>query len=158
MFHQAFFAPEIRGISTRTILELRDFLIFSAIVVNEFVCTTIYLVVQEFSISSSIYFLPTIKIRVYCDSSVIPSFVNNCRAVISNSWIIRSSVPFTMELKHQDVLKRMRQNIVEDLDVNNGIIIPLTTEFILRDEDVTEIKKGNTKPRRAEILLDLLPL
>ncbi|OXU28229.1 hypothetical protein TSAR_009640 [Trichomalopsis sarcophagae] len=63
-----------------------------------------------------------------------------------------------MERRHQDVLRRMRQNIVDDLDVNNGIIIPLTTEFILREEDVIKIKKGKTKPERAAILLDLLPL
>lgn len=62
-----------------------------------------------------------------------------------------------MEKKHQDVLKRMRKNIVEDLDVYNGIITPLATEYILNQEDVLEIKKGKTKPERAQILLDLLP-
>lgn len=113
------------------------------------------MVVNEFSQLTS--YLLTDR-RVHCDSSIISSFVvNNCRAVMIDSWI-RSSIPFTMEQKHQDVLKRMRQNIVADLDVNNGIIIPLTTEFILRDEDITEIKKGKTKPERAAILLDLLPL
>jgi hypothetical protein len=66
-------------------------------------------------------------------------------------------MPFTMDQKHQDVLRQMRQNIVDDLDVYNGIILPLTTEYILREEDVNDIKRGKTKEERAQILLDLLP-
>lgn len=62
-----------------------------------------------------------------------------------------------MDPRHQDVLRQMQQNIVDDLDVFNGIIIPLTTEYILREEDVNYIKKGKTKQERAQILLDILP-
>ncbi|KAJ8681851.1 hypothetical protein QAD02_017643 [Eretmocerus hayati] len=62
-----------------------------------------------------------------------------------------------MDEKHKDILKRMRRNIVDDLDVFNGIIPPLTTEYILKEEDVDEIKRGGSREERAEILLDILP-
>lgn len=62
-----------------------------------------------------------------------------------------------MEKKHQDILKQLRQNFLDDLDVFNGIVLPLTTEYILKEEDVESIKKGKTKRERAKILLDLLP-
>ncbi|KAL7297703.1 hypothetical protein TKK_0008740 [Trichogramma kaykai] len=62
-----------------------------------------------------------------------------------------------MEQKHKEVLRRMRQKIVEDLDVYNGIIQPLMTEYVLKEEDANDIKKGVSKEERANILLDLLP-
>lgn len=62
-----------------------------------------------------------------------------------------------MDQKHRDVLVQMRQNIIDDLDVYNGVIMPLTSEYILKEEDVTDIKRGRTKEERAQILLDLLP-
>lgn len=62
-----------------------------------------------------------------------------------------------MEKKHQDILKKMHNNFLDDLDVYNGIIPLLTTEYILKDEDVKIIKKGNSKQERVKILLELLP-
>ena len=62
-----------------------------------------------------------------------------------------------MEKKHQDVLIRLRQSIIDDVDIYNGIIVPLTTEFILREEDVNDIEQGKSKEEKARILLNLLP-
>ncbi|XP_058791268.1 apoptotic protease-activating factor 1-like isoform X2 [Phymastichus coffea] len=67
------------------------------------------------------------------------------------------NLPFIMDQRHKDILSQMRQNIIDDLDVYNGIIGPLSTEFVLKSEDVENINKGKTKQEKAEILLDLLP-
>lgn len=75
---------------------------------------------------------------------------------VISSWK-KSLGSITMDRFHQDILRRLRKNIVDDLDVNNGIILPLTTEYILREEDVTDIRIGNTRQERVQILLDLLP-
>jgi len=48
-------------------------------------------------------------------------------------------------------------DIIEDIDVDNDIIQPLVSEYVLQDEDVKYIYIGATKQKRAERLLDLLP-
>lgn len=58
---------------------------------------------------------------------------------------------------HKIILQNMRSNIIKDLDVYNGVIPPLTTEYVLKSEDVINIKKGKSKQERAQILLDILP-
>jgi len=62
-----------------------------------------------------------------------------------------------MDAIHQDILLRLRMNIIEDIDVDNDIIQPLVSEYVLKDEDVKYIYVGATKQERAEKLLDLLP-
>lgn len=62
-----------------------------------------------------------------------------------------------MESSHQDILKRLQKQIITDLDVNNGIILPLKTEFVLNDIDVERINAGASYEQRAKILLDILP-
>lgn len=62
-----------------------------------------------------------------------------------------------MESAHREILTRLRSDIINDVDVNNGIINPLSTEYILREEDVNNIRAGKTKPEQAGILLDILP-
>ena len=62
-----------------------------------------------------------------------------------------------MEKIHCDILRKYRRAIIDDVDVNNGIIKPLTTEYILKDDDVKRILNGNTKEERVSILLDILP-
>ncbi|XP_003700960.2 uncharacterized protein LOC100880336 isoform X1 [Megachile rotundata] len=58
---------------------------------------------------------------------------------------------------HQSILKRLRSNIVADIDVYNGIIQPLKSEYILKPQDIAQIEAGISKQEKAEILLDILP-
>ncbi|XP_017794472.1 PREDICTED: LOW QUALITY PROTEIN: apoptotic protease-activating factor 1 [Habropoda laboriosa] len=62
-----------------------------------------------------------------------------------------------MDKFHQNILKILRKNIVVDIDVHNGIIKPLQSEYILTEQHITEIETGTTKQQKAEILLDILP-
>lgn len=62
-----------------------------------------------------------------------------------------------MEKLHKHILRMLRENIVADMDVHNGIMKPLQSEYILRDQHIQEIEKGASKQRKAEILLDILP-
>ncbi|CAK9826161.1 Apoptotic protease-activating factor 1 [Anthophora retusa] len=62
-----------------------------------------------------------------------------------------------MDKLHQKILKILRKNIVDDMDVHNGILKPLQSEFILTEHHITEIETGTTKEQKAGILLDILP-
>jgi len=63
-----------------------------------------------------------------------------------------------MEKSHKDILTRLRKNIIDDLDVDNDIILPLRKEYnILSDDDIKDIYIGTTKEERAGNLLDILP-
>ncbi|XP_071562800.1 uncharacterized protein [Temnothorax nylanderi] len=62
-----------------------------------------------------------------------------------------------MEKSHRDILTRLRENIIDDLDIDNDIIQPLRNEYILRQEDIKQIYSGATKEARAGWLLDILP-
>lgn len=62
-----------------------------------------------------------------------------------------------MDKLHQHILKMLRKSIVADLDVHNGIIKPLQSEYILTDQHIVEIEHGTSKEEKAEILLDILP-
>ncbi|XP_011342861.1 apoptotic protease-activating factor 1 isoform X2 [Ooceraea biroi] len=62
-----------------------------------------------------------------------------------------------MDVSHQDILSRLRMNIVQDLNIENGILQQLQSEYILKDDDIKYIYIGATKEERAERLLDLLP-
>ncbi|XP_076641925.1 apoptosome protein Dark isoform X2 [Halictus rubicundus] len=62
-----------------------------------------------------------------------------------------------MDRLHKNILKELRSNIVIDVDIFNGIIQPLQSEYILSKEDVANIEAGINKQERAEILLDILP-
>lgn len=62
-----------------------------------------------------------------------------------------------MEGSHRKILLDLRMNIVQDMDIDNDILQPLISEYILKQEDVTYIYIGATKKERAERLLDLLP-
>lgn len=62
-----------------------------------------------------------------------------------------------MEKSHKDILTRLRKNIIDDIDVENDIIYPLRSEYILKEEDVRHIYIGTTREERAGNLLDILP-
>lgn len=62
-----------------------------------------------------------------------------------------------MDILHQNILLAMRSNIVADLDIYNGVIQLLKSEYILTDQDIANIEKGASKQEKAEILLDTLP-
>ncbi|XP_066591533.1 apoptotic protease-activating factor 1 isoform X2 [Prorops nasuta] len=62
-----------------------------------------------------------------------------------------------MDSSHKEILHKLEKSIISDVDVYNGIIHPLVSEYILKDQDIAEIQKGASKSERAKILLDLLP-
>jgi len=62
-----------------------------------------------------------------------------------------------MEKSHRDILIRLQKNIVDDLDIDNGIIQPLRNRNILLQEDIEHIYTGATKEERACNLLNILP-
>lgn len=62
-----------------------------------------------------------------------------------------------MQKIHLDLLKIYRRAIIYDVDVNNGILKTLKSEFILNEEDFGKILEGRTKEERAKVLLDILP-
>ncbi|XP_054000407.1 apoptotic protease-activating factor 1 isoform X1 [Hylaeus anthracinus] len=62
-----------------------------------------------------------------------------------------------MDRLHQNILKILRNNIVADMDVYNGIISPLKSDYILKDDHIKQIQAGQSKEERAKILLDILP-
>lgn len=62
-----------------------------------------------------------------------------------------------MEKLHQDILIQLRDKILDDMDVRNGVLPILTAKYILRQEDVTHIESGIRRRDKAKILLDILP-
>lgn len=62
-----------------------------------------------------------------------------------------------MDNLHKDILILLRNHIVADVDVNNGVIQPLKSEYILSHQDVTNIQSGTSKEQKCEMLLDILP-
>lgn len=62
-----------------------------------------------------------------------------------------------MEKLHQHILIQLRDKIVDDMDVRNGVIPVLTAKYILRQEDVKYIESGTSLRNKAELLLDILP-
>ncbi|XP_067209405.1 apoptotic protease-activating factor 1 isoform X2 [Linepithema humile] len=62
-----------------------------------------------------------------------------------------------MEKSHKDILYHLRSNIIDDVDIDNDIIQPLTSEYILTQENIKYIYSGATKQERAGILLNILP-
>lgn len=62
-----------------------------------------------------------------------------------------------MDGLHRSILARLRESIVQDLDVDNGIIDQLKTHYLLKDDDIVQISRGTTAMEKAEILLDILP-
>ena len=62
-----------------------------------------------------------------------------------------------MDELHQHILKKLRKDIVNDMDVHNGIIKPLQSEYILTEQQIAQIENGVSKQQQAEILLDILP-
>ncbi|XP_063994993.1 apoptotic protease-activating factor 1-like isoform X2 [Diachasmimorpha longicaudata] len=58
---------------------------------------------------------------------------------------------------HQKILINLRETIVQDLDVRNGIIERLVNHYILKPEDVAEISSKITAIEKARTLLDILP-
>ncbi|KAK0174087.1 hypothetical protein PV328_007201 [Microctonus aethiopoides] len=62
-----------------------------------------------------------------------------------------------MEISHREILNRLRDNIIEDLNVHNGIITFLLNKQILNDSDVDKINVETTNPNKAATLLDILP-
>ncbi|XP_076619262.1 uncharacterized protein LOC143340817 isoform X1 [Colletes latitarsis] len=58
---------------------------------------------------------------------------------------------------HQNILKDLRESIVADMDVFNGIIEPLKSSSILKDDHIEQIRVGHSKQEKAKILLDILP-
>ncbi|XP_031834716.2 apoptotic protease-activating factor 1 isoform X2 [Nomia melanderi] len=66
-------------------------------------------------------------------------------------------VKIKMDKLHQNILQQLRRNIVLDMDVFNGIIQPLKSDYILTEQDVARMEACDSKEKRAEILLDILP-
>uniref|UniRef100_A0A0C9RL69 Apaf1_1 protein n=2 Tax=Fopius arisanus TaxID=64838 RepID=A0A0C9RL69_9HYME len=62
-----------------------------------------------------------------------------------------------MKQFHRNILIKLREAIVQDLDVANGVIGPLEADCILKPEDLTHIEARETKEAQAEFLLDILP-
>lgn len=62
-----------------------------------------------------------------------------------------------MEQFHQEILCQLRKNIIDDIDIDNNILEPLTCNYILKRKDIENIYTGATKEARAEKLLDVLP-
>ncbi|XP_046825757.1 apoptotic protease-activating factor 1 isoform X2 [Vespa crabro] len=62
-----------------------------------------------------------------------------------------------MEKLHQHILIQLRDKIVDDMDVRNGIVSVLAGNYILEKEDVKYIKSGTSLKNMAERLLDILP-
>lgn len=62
-----------------------------------------------------------------------------------------------MDELHQHILRKLRKDIVHDMDVHNGIIKPLQSEYILTEQQIAQIENGTSKQQQAEILLDILP-
>ncbi|XP_012525104.1 apoptotic protease-activating factor 1 isoform X2 [Monomorium pharaonis] len=62
-----------------------------------------------------------------------------------------------MEKSHREILKRLRKNIIDDLDIDNDVLRPLRDEYILKEEDIKFVYMGETKEARAANLLDILP-
>lgn len=62
-----------------------------------------------------------------------------------------------MEKSHKDILTRLRRNIIDDINIDNDIIQPLRTEYILKEEDIRNIYIGASREERAGNLLDILP-
>ncbi|XP_025153495.1 apoptotic protease-activating factor 1 isoform X2 [Harpegnathos saltator] len=61
-----------------------------------------------------------------------------------------------MENTPGNILRHLRRQIIADLDVNNGIISSLKSEFILNDRDIQNINAGADNEQKASILLDIL--
>lgn len=62
-----------------------------------------------------------------------------------------------MEQFHQEILRKLRKNIIDDLDIENDILEPLTYNNILKRNDIENIYTGASKEERAEKLLHILP-
>ncbi|XP_028982158.1 apoptotic protease-activating factor 1 [Diachasma alloeum] len=62
-----------------------------------------------------------------------------------------------MEQVHRNILINLRETIVQDLDVTNGVIDHLTKYNILKPEDIVEISSRTTAIEKARRLLDILP-
>ena len=62
-----------------------------------------------------------------------------------------------MEQFHSNILTSFRSHIIQDLNVYNAILEPLTTQGVLQRQDIDKINAGQTYEDRAEILLDTLP-
>ncbi|XP_015189029.1 PREDICTED: apoptotic protease-activating factor 1 isoform X2 [Polistes dominula] len=62
-----------------------------------------------------------------------------------------------MEQLHQDILQELRDQILDDMDVRNGVLPVLSAKYILKQEDVKYIESGNSIRNKAELLLDMLP-
>lgn len=58
---------------------------------------------------------------------------------------------------HREILKQLRENIVNEIDVHNHILQALKTPYILNEEHIKQIDAGSTNKEKAEILLDILP-
>ncbi|XP_019885106.1 apoptotic protease-activating factor 1 isoform X2 [Camponotus floridanus] len=62
-----------------------------------------------------------------------------------------------MEQFHQEILRQLRKNIIDDLDIENDILEPLQRNKILERNDIENIYTGVSKEERAEKLLHILP-
>lgn len=58
---------------------------------------------------------------------------------------------------HQHVLTKLEMDLINDLDVNNDIIGPLKSEYILKDEDVLLIQNAGGREEQVKALLNILP-
>ncbi|XP_014606549.1 PREDICTED: apoptotic protease-activating factor 1 isoform X2 [Polistes canadensis] len=62
-----------------------------------------------------------------------------------------------MEKFHQDILNELREQILADMDVRNGVLPVLSAKYILKQEDVKYIETGISLRDKAELLLEILP-
>ena len=62
-----------------------------------------------------------------------------------------------MESIYKDIIQKLQNLIIDDVDINNGIILPLKTEYILKDDDISKIQTAGTREEQTQILLELLP-
>ncbi|XP_029154798.1 uncharacterized protein LOC114927905 isoform X2 [Nylanderia fulva] len=107
------------------------------------------------NIIDDILILTIISYTVLCDTLNIILRPNKITA--SFCIIIRIILIIKMEHSHQKILHHLRKNIIDDLNIDNNIVEPLTSQGILKTDDIQIIYTGVSNEERAEKLLDILP-
>ncbi|XP_044006935.1 uncharacterized protein LOC122851639 isoform X2 [Aphidius gifuensis] len=62
-----------------------------------------------------------------------------------------------MNRQHRSILIELREDIVRDIDVNDGVLDELKEKLKLTDKHVAKIMSGETVQNKVEIMLDIIP-